>query len=320
MLGVPVALLSALSFSLSDVTVRRSVTRAPVAYGAIVTVLLGVPLFFLACLCTGQVFLVDELGPKSYGLLAMAGVIHYVIGRYLNYSAIEAIGASRSAPIQAFGLPYSVIVAYLFLDEGITAGMVVGIVMILIGPAIMVERRERRSVPVTVPIAARADGGSTVLAEPVAAGFQLRQAEGYLFAIAAAACYGTSPVLIRSALEGESGVSILGGMVSYVAAASLLLISLVLPGRRHLMHALEPASVRLFVAPGFFVFLAQMFRFWALSLASVAVVTTLLRFSTVFTVAMSWLINRDLEKITLRVIVGVVFSLAGAVLLVLSSD
>src|SRR5690606_10426940 len=137
-------------------------------------------------------------------------------------------------PIQTLGLPYSVIIAYLFLDEGITAPMVVGILMIIVGPAIMVERRKRPAAPATAPVVGTAPGGSAAAEAPVAgstataslaAGFQLRQLEGYIYAITAAACYGTSPVLIRSALEGESGVSILGGMVSYIAAAGLLLVS-----------------------------------------------------------------------------------------------
>ena len=315
MFGAVIAILAALSFSLSDVTVRRGVTKAPVAYGAIVTVTMGVPLFFMACLVTGQVFSVDQLSAWSYVLLAAAGIIHYVVGRYFNYAAIEAIGAARTGPIHTLGLPYSVLIAYLFLDEGITAGMVAGIVLIMIGPAIMVERRQR---PLGSPQGAAASS-SVATGAPPAAGFQLRQAEGYVFAIIAAVSYGTSPVLIRSALEGESGVSLLGGLVSYVAAAVLLLVSLVLPSRRHLAHALEPASARLFFAPGFFVFMAQLFRFVALSLASVAVVATLLRFTTIFTLVLSWFMNRDLEKITARVIAGVLISLTGAVILVLSS-
>jgi drug/metabolite transporter (DMT)-like permease len=232
MLGALVAIISAFCFSLSDVTVRRGVTRAPVAYGAIVTVLLGVPLFFIACTVTGQVFRVDQLDAESYGLLAAAGIVHYFVGRYFNYAALEAIGAARAAPINALGLPYSVIVAFLFLEEDITAGMVAGIALIMIGPAIMIERRARR------PVAASVQMSPTTADAAGPEGFRLRQTEGYLFAIVAAICYGTSPVLIRSALEGESGVSLLGGLVSYIGAGGVLLLSLLLPSRRHLVKAL----------------------------------------------------------------------------------
>ena len=317
MLGGLIAILAALSFSLSDVTIRRGVARMPVAYGAIVTVLLGVPLFFLASTVTGQVFKVADLTASSYGMLAAAGIVHYVVGRYFNYAAIEAIGAARTGPVHTLGLPYSVIIAFLFLDEGITLGMIAGIVLIMIGPVIMVERRQKAPVAPGAPAAPVATPTGATEEKPE--GFQLRQAEGYAFAIIAAVCYGTSPVFIRSALEGESDVSLLGGFVSYIAASAVLIVSFALPARRHLVRALEPASVRQFFAPGFFVFMAQVFRFLSLSLASVAVVTTLLRFTTVFTLVLSYILNRDLEKITWRVIAGVLLSLVGAVLLVVSS-
>ncbi len=329
MLGALVAVVASFSFALSNVTVRRSVTKAPVAYGAMATVVLGVPLFLFACIGSGQIFHVTDLALSSYGLLAGAGLIHYVIGRYFNYAAIDAIGAARAAPFNTLGLPYSILIAFVFLGEGVSAGMLAGIALIMVGPAIMVERRKKQPGTPGTPlkagteteagIPAAAGSAPTTAETAAAAGFQLRQAEGYLFAVIAAVAYGTSPVLIRSALEGQSGLSLLGGFVSYLAAAVFLLASLALPSRRHLTKALEPATLRVFAPPAFFVFLAQLLRFVALSLASVAVVATLMRFGSVFTLGMSWYLNRDLESINLRVIAGVVISLLGAVLLVAAS-
>jgi drug/metabolite transporter (DMT)-like permease len=337
MLGALVAILASLSFSLSNVTVRRSVTKAPVAYGAMATVILGVPMFFIACLVTGQILRVDELALSSYGLLAAAGIIHYVVGRYFNYGAIEAIGAARAAPINTLGLPYSILIAFIFLGEGVSFGMLVGIGLIMAGPAIMVERKKPAKAPrgfgaktAPTPTAAPSAGVATAVAvAPVAAtpakaeapadNFQLRQAEGYLYAVIAAAAYGTSPVLIRSALEGHSELSLLGGGISYVAAGAFLMASLILPSRRHLTAALEPATLRIFAPPAFFVFMAQLLRFVALSLASVAVVGTLMRFGAIFTLGMSWYMNPDLEKITPMVVLGVLITLVGAVLLVVAS-
>jgi drug/metabolite transporter (DMT)-like permease len=313
-LGALIALLSALSFSLSDVSVRRGVARASSSQGAFATILLGVPLFALAALATGQLLRAGDLSGEGYLLLALAGVVHYVAGRFFNYAAIGAIGAARSSPVQSLALPYSVLVAYFTLDEGVTTGMAIGMAMILVGPAIIVERRSARVevlAPETVVEAPRA-------AEPPPQQFELRQAEGYLFAFIAAISYGSSPVLIRAALEDASGLSILGGFVSYVAAAALLLTALLLPQGRQLAGALQPTVIRAFLGAGFFVFLAQVLRFLALSLASVAVVTTLLRFAGLFTLLLSWLINRSLERITWRLVAGVLMSLAGAVLLVLT--
>jgi drug/metabolite transporter (DMT)-like permease len=315
-LGALVAILSALSFSLSDVSVRRGVAWAPASQGAFVTILLGVPLFAVAALITGQLLKLGELSGEGYLLLALAGIVHYVVGRFFNYAAIGAIGAARSSPIQSLTLPYSVLVAYFTLGEGVTTGMAFGMGLILLGPAIIVERSSaavRAAAPPTPTAVAPPPA-----AEALAGGFELRQAEGYAFALIAAISYGSSPVLIRAALEDVSGVSILGGLVSYVAAAALLLATLLIPGRRHLAAAFRWPVVRAFAPASFFVFMAQMFRFIALSLASVAVVATLLRFAGVFTLLFSWWFNRSLEKITWRVVAGVMMSVAGAILLVLT--
>jgi drug/metabolite transporter (DMT)-like permease len=314
MIGALLSVLSALAFSLSDVLVRRGVVRASASQGAFITVLIGVPLFALVALVTGQLMRAGDLPFSAYGYLAAAGIIHYVVGRYFNYAAIGAIGAARAGPVQALALPYSIFVAFVALGEGISLTMGMGIALILVGPLIMVEGTSHPPVQVTpsppLPVAT---------ALRTEAPFQPRQAEGYFFAVIAAASYGSSPVFIRAALEGDSGLSILGGLVSYVAAGALLLASLVIPARRHLIQTLQPTTVRLFFGAGFAVFMAQMLRFLALSLASVAVVTTLLRFASVFTLIFSWVFNRSLERITLRVVLGVLVSVAGAILLIIGA-
>ena len=199
--------------------------------------------------------------------------------------------------------------------------MAAGIALIMVGPLLMVERRRQPS-PVTAAVVEGADADTAnapVLTEPVTAPaqpFVLRQTEGYLFAVIAAISYGSSPVLIRAAIGGDPDVSILAGLVTYVAAAALLLASLILPARRPLLKALNVATFRIFFGAGFAVFLAQMFRFIALSEASVAVVATLLRFGSVFTLILSWYFNKHLENINWRVVAGVILSVAGAILII----
>ena len=313
MLGALVSLGSALSFSLSSVAVRRGVLKAPVSHGTFVTVLMGVPLFLLACVVSGQILHIGALSTREYGLLACAGVIHYVVGRYFNYAGVEAIGATRSGPINALNLPYSATLAWLFLGEDMSVGVIIGIVLALLGPLLMFERRAPAPQPVAV-----AAVGDVPVAAPAREEVKLRLTEGYVFAVLCAICYGSSPVLIRSALENHSGVSILGGLAAYSAAAAVLVLSLLLPSRRGLIAALNLETMRAYFAAGFFVFLAQMLNFIALTLASVAMVATFIRFSNVFTLIISWIYNRRLEMITGRVVLGVLFSVSGALVMVLA--
>jgi drug/metabolite transporter (DMT)-like permease len=316
MLGVLVSLGSALAFSLSNVAVRRGVLKAPVSHGTFVTVLMGVPLFLLACIVSGQLLNAGELEASEYGLLAAAGIVHYVFGRYFNYAGVEAIGAARSGPINALNLPYSVVLAWLFLGEDMTLGIIIGIVLALIGPLLMIERRA--PAPAREPVAVAVSNAPATAAAPAREEVKFRQVEGYVFAGLCAIGYGTSPVLVRSALDDHGGVSLVGGLTAYSAASLVLIASLLLPSRRGLVAALNVDTMKAFFAAGFFVFLAQMLNFIALTLASVAVVGTLIRFSNVFTLMISWVYNRRLEMITWRTVLGVVFAVAGAVVMVLS--
>jgi drug/metabolite transporter (DMT)-like permease len=312
MLGVILAIISSLSFSLNSVMARRGLARATASAGAFVTVLLGVPLFLGASLVTGQLFNAPDVPLKGYLLLSAAGVLHFGIGRYFNYRAAAAIGATRAGSVQALTVPYAILIAFVFLGETISPIMGFGIVLIIIGPSIMVQRRSPSAAKTPPP----PSGGSTneqAVAEAPA--FQLRQVEGYLSAFATIGAYGTSPILIRAALGDIDGVAIFGGLVAYSAAAGVLVLTLVLPSRRGLISAMRPSTVRLFLGAGTFVFLAQMFRFMALAVAPVAVVTPLMRTGAVFTLIFSWTLNRHLEVINLRVVAGILLSVTGAVIL-----
>ena len=315
MLGVLLALASSFSFSLNGVMARRGLARATASAGAFVTVLMGVPLFLIAALISGHIFNAGLVDLNGYVLLALAGILHFGIGRYFNYRASAAIGATRTAPMQALIVPYAIGIAWFFLDEPVTLMMGVGILFILVGPSIMVQRKGKPR-PDAANTRVPPRGGST---ETSAGTFQLRQVEGYSCAFATIFCYGTSPILIRAAIGEIDGISIYGGFVSYVAASLALIVTLAIPTRRGLIKEMNFSTVRLFLSAGVFAFLAQMFRFMALAVAPVAVVTPLQRTAAMFTLVLSFALNRHLEVINLRVVLGIVFSVTGAVLLAVYS-
>ena len=326
--GALLSLASSLSFSVNSILVRRGIAGAggTASQGAFITVLLGVPFGFVAVLITGQLLRFGEVSPMGYLLLLGAGIVHFGIGRYCNYRSVEAIGAARSGPIQGVVTPYSILMAVVLLDEVVTLPMLFAIALVLLGPAVIFERRPRTpprpnplpegegtkgNVPPGREGNSRASGQSAPR-NPL----ELRMLEGYTFAILAAVAYGTSPILIRAALMDATRTAAIGTFVAYCGASAVLLATLVLPGRRQLIRAINFRVMRLFGGAGLAVFLAQLFRFFALSIADVSVVNPLQRMANVFTVILTWIFNRSLETITLRVVFGVLISFAGSALLV----
>ena len=318
MLGALLAVCSALSFAFSTITARRGVIGSSASFGLYITVILGVPLFAVAALATGQFFDTLDLSTEALAMLAGAGVLHFLIGRYCNYRCIDAIGSNRSQPLQATNTIYSVVVAVIVLSEQVTPMMGVGIVLLVVGPMIMVERRRQ---PQPEPAAARAaqtSRGTTAAGAPPRpnAATNPRYFEGYTFGLLSAAAYGTSPIMIRYALE-DTGLGIAGGMVAYIAAASVLILALAIPGRIRDLRGFDLKVVPMFTASAVAVFLAQLFRFAALAIAPVSLVTPLTRLGVVFVPTLSFVFNRNLESFSPRVLTGIALSGVGAVLLAL---
>ena len=305
MLGAFLALLAAAAFAFNNVSVRRGVVTGSVLQAIAVTVPIGVPLFLAASLAAGSLGAVAGFAPPALLWLALAGVAHFVWGRYCNYRALAAMGSNLAGPVQQTSLLVSLGLAVGLLGEALTLLRILGIVLVVLGPAIIARSRK----------GARASSGR---AAPAA--FRPRYAEGYLFGVLSAVGYGVSPVLVRAALEGaEPGVALAGALVSYAAATAVILPLLLGRRARRQMFDLDRRAARWFALAGLAVFLSQMLRYLALALAPVAVVAPLLRTSIAFRVLFAWFVNREHEVFHRRLMVGVALSLLGALALTLDT-
>ena len=140
--------------------------------------------------------------------------------------------------------------------------------------------------------------------------------EGYLWGLAAAVFWGIGPVFMRAGVA-TSGMGIMGGFITYLAATAVLLPVLLFPGQMSGALGLDRGARMWFLVAGFNSFLANLFRFSALALAPVSVIIPLMRTATVFGVGFNLLLNRSLESFEPRVLAGIGVSVAGAILVVL---
>ena len=311
MLGALLAVLSAATFALNNASVRRGVLTGTVGQAMAITVPLGVPLFFVAALVTGHLGAVTEFSPKALIALSLAGILHFVWGRYCNYRATRAIGANLVAPIQQVHLIISLSLAIWLLGEQFTVLRIFGIALVLIGPSITMRERKR---PVS-------DQKITAIDAEKPPGFAPQYAEGYTFALLSAIGYGLSPILVRVGLEGKGlGVSLAGGLVAYIAATAVMALVLLWPGNIRSALAVDRESAKWFTLSGVVVFVSQMFLYMAMSIAPVTVVSPVTRLSLLFRLHFARWINPQHEVFGGRVILGTVVSLAGAVALSLSAD
>ena len=316
MLGAFLALLSAASFAFNNASVRRAVLTGSIVQGMAITVPIGVPLFFIAALITGNLAAVAGFSPTALAVLAGAGIMHFVWGRYCNYRATRAIGTNLVAPIQQFNLLITLTLAIWLLGEHLTPLKILGIGLILVGPTFTMQKKK-------APAAERAvsDEKITPIDAEKPAAFQPKYAEGYTFALLSTIGYGLSPVLVRMGLENQGlGVSLAGGLVAYVAATAVFLLVLLWPGQWKHVWAIDPEAAKWFTFSGFLVFFSQMFLYMAMSIAPVTVVSPINRLTILFRLFFSRLLNPHHEVFGGAVWLATFVSLAGAVLLTLSAD
>ena len=309
MLGGLLAILAAATFGLNSVATRRGVLTGTVAQGLAITVPIAAPIFFVATFSTGNLFVVGGLSYKTIVLLGLAGITHFIVGRYANYRATKAMGANLTGPIVSSSLILTLILAIIFLDEIITSLRMFGIALILLGPMILLRS------PTVL--------GNSRQTTP-SKSFKPKLVEGYAFAILCAVAFGISPILIRAALLGfgdsSVGNGIVGGLIAYLAATVLMGIYLMRPINLRHARSIDGQAAKWFILTGLFVCASQMIRFMALAIAPVSVVSPIIQTSGIFRTIFGWFINREHEVFDAWVLLGIATSIIGAMALTLSTE
>jgi uncharacterized membrane protein len=320
MLGAFFAICSAATFGFNSAAMRRGVLQGTVFQAIAITVPIGVPLFLLAALIGGQLGDLFAFGWAGTGYLAAAGVLHFVWGRYWNYRAVKEMGANLSGAVQQISLVGALAVAMVILGEQLTILRVVGILLVVGGPFIMTSGRGRKR---GAKGKEKDDQGKEEAGEKADTGkapeFRPNILAGYFAGVMATLGYAMTPTLVRLGLA-DTGASLAGGTISYMAATLAFAVLLLVPGQLYHCLTIDRTAAKWFTLSGVFVFLAQMFRYLALAIAPVTVVTPIQRLSLVFRILLSTLINRDYEVFDTRVVIGMVVSLTGALALTLSVD
>jgi drug/metabolite transporter (DMT)-like permease len=317
MLGGILAVFAAATFAFNNASVRRAVLTGSIMQGMAITVPLGVPLFFIAALLTGNLAAVAGFSPTALAALAGAGIMHFVWGRYCNYRATRAIGSNLVAPVQQLNLLVTLALAIWVLGEYLTPLKILGIALILAGPTLTMQHK-KKAAPGERHVS---DEKITPIDAEKPAAFQPKYAEGYTFSLLSATGYGLSPILVRVGLEHQGiGASFAGGLVAYIAATAVFSLVLLWPGQWRHVWSTDREAAKWFTFSGFLVFLSQMFLYMAMSIAPVTVVSPINRLSILFRMFFSRLLNPQHEVFGGAVWLATFVSLLGAVLLTLSLD
>jgi uncharacterized membrane protein len=143
--------------------------------------------------------------------------------------------------------------------------------------------------------------------------FKPRIAVGFFFALIAALAYGSSPIIVRQALQDAGALSgLAGGAVAYAAATLAVTLGLIITSLRRNVMSVTSENARWFVYSGIFVSAAHGFLYSALAVAPIMLVAPLLQLSLVFRFIFALMLNPHHEVFGFVVVFGTVVSILGA--------
>ncbi|HWA48273.1 MAG TPA: EamA family transporter [Dongiaceae bacterium] len=304
MLGGFLALVAAVTFAMNNAAFRRGALTGTVAQAMAISLLLGLLIFAVATVLAGATGAVTAFPMQSVLMLCGAGVLHFAWGRYCNFRATKAMGANLVGPAQQFSIVVTLCLAIFVLDEALTPLRIIGILLVVLAPAVSLRLGQARPGPAAPALK-----------------FHPNYVEGYTFAFLSAIGYGSSPILVRLSLQdGGIGASIAGGLIAYAAATIVMAIALLAPGTLRHVLSVDRISGKWFSASGALVCLSQMFGYMALAVAPVSVVIPIQRLSLVFRVYANSVLNREHEVVGGRIWAATGVALLGALALSVSVE
>ena len=199
LLPIILSLASALFFSLNAIFVKRGMTKVDSRIATFISVVIPLPFLSVYCLLNGDFSYSYLLVQFTIIYLALAGILHFVLGRTMSYYSTQVIGASRTSTLTSTSIIYTTIFSALLLGEPIGIGLLIGVILIFVGTLFVL---------LSTPIV-------QTLAKP-----RRRVAKAVTLGLAAGVIWGLTPILTKLGVLGAKSV-LLSTLTSYFFAATV---------------------------------------------------------------------------------------------------
>lgn len=295
MIGLVLALLAGFCLAASFVFLRRGVHRSGEISSTIpIFSFVGLVIFGLPVFISGELARLTSLTWLGVGSLAGAGVVHFILGRISGFTSVRLIGANRAVPIYTCNLLIAVMLGILFLGEPLTISLFAAVVLIF-GGIVLISTR----------------GGSEKQNKDTP---EDSLAMGVLTALGAALCWGISPFLVKIGLR-EVDSPLLAAFISYAAASVIIGIWLLPPKNSEKLRHVDRSSLAPIIIAAVTMALAHLLRYTALHYSALTMVQPLFTTQALFVFPLSFLINRQIEVFSLRIILGAISAVTGVFLI-----
>ena len=287
MFGVALALLSALSFGLSQILVRKNLDKSNFVYISLTVTIMGnVILWPLALTFTN----LNTVNPEGLLLFVFAGLLAPGIARLFYFKGMETAGISANASIFATYPLYTSITAILLLGETLTAENWTGLACIIAG-VIFVGRNINNG-------DARPKSTSK---------------RGLIVPILGSLALAFSQIVRKEGLNIYNQ-PLLGVAVGYFTSLIVYLLLLVFSSGTR-TTGFSRKDLRMFWKPGVGIAAGWLLSFLALSQEMVSIVAPILQTELLFILLFAYIFLRKQEKISIKLAASALLIVAGVILI-----
>ena len=288
-MAIALALFSSLLISVTTIIMKKGIERTNPTSAMLVVTVSGTLVLLLISLPLVQL---AHLKSKAFLLFILAGILSPALVRWLYFISLDRVGPSMSSSIVSTGPAFTAIIAAVFLNEKLTVGVSLGILLI-IGGIITFERDI-------------GTGGK----------FAARRKQDLIYALLSAILVGLAIVIRKMGLnildEPLFGVTV-GFTTSLVFYGLLCLVF----KKMRAAISLNLKNTLYLTGAGVFLTAGWLTLFYALSYGDAIIVAPLASLHPVMVLGWSYLFFKDVERITIKTFVGIITVLVGVVLITL---
>ncbi len=285
-LGIGLGFASSLFFTLNTVITRRGVVEGHVFEAVAYATLFGIPMFLVATLLAGELGVLLSPDPGFLAVFTAAGLLHFILGRYLYYKAIQLTGATSATPVVTLTQISAILIAVFILGETVNLVKGLGIIISTAGVLLLAYTHLEN----------------------------VGYLRGIVIGLLSTVVFAVSTNLVRYGLTNYP-YPYAGLFISYLASLPTLISFHV---HRDRMERASREVITYYIVSGITVNLGQLFRYLALLFIGVTVLSPIFSTMPLQVLLLSYLINRRYEEITGPVIMANATITLGVTLVVLS--
>lgn len=311
-MGELIAAAALVLYSINIMLTKLASARVDIGLGFLLSVSVNV-VFSALLLCLQLSARTAHFEWNWHGFYAflIAGVFSTYLGRWFFFESVVRFGPARASIFQISAPLFTVIIAWAFLGERLTAATLGGIVLTVFGLLVVVY------VPGALSVASVPRQGGAALVAPRSP-LQWIFSSSLILGMFAAMSYGLGNVLRGLAVRSWDE-PIAGGLLGALSGATLHM--LLGSGSTKLWSNLKAADHKgmlLFMLTGVINISAQILSIFSLRHIAVSVMTLIVCCVPILVIPMSYVFLKNQEAITFQTVLGAILTLAGITIILIA--